>query len=96
MERVAELKRRLEPVFADWDIARAVLFGSQAAGTATAQSDLDLLVDSRLRGLRFVGFMEDIRLAAGIPVDVFDVAHVEEGSTLAREIQETGVVIYEK
>ena len=43
------------------------------------KSDLDLLVDSKLRGLKFVGFMEDVRQAAGMPVDVFDISHIEQG-----------------
>ena len=62
----------------------------------TAKSDLDLLVDSKLRGLKFVGFMEDVRQAAGMPVDVFDISHIEQGSLIDREIRSTGVTIYEK
>ena len=93
---VFEMQRRLAPVFDRYGIARAVVFGSVAKGTATERSDLDLLVDSRLRGLRFVGFVEDVHQAAGIPVDVFDVSHIEPGSRIAREIRTTGVTIYEK
>ena len=77
-------------------ISRAVLFGSVAKGTATKKSDLDLLVDSRLRGLKFVGFMEAIRQAVGMPVDVFDVSHIEQGSLIDQEIRSSGVVIYER
>ena len=36
-----------------------------AKGTATEKSDLDLPVDSKLRGLKFVGFIEAVRQAAG-------------------------------
>lgn len=71
-------------------------FGSVAKGTATQKSDLDILVDSKLRGLKFVGFMEAVRQAVGMPVDVFDVSHIEHGSLIDREIQSTGVTIYEK
>lgn len=96
MQRTEELKSRLLPVFENWQISKAVLFGSQATGRATAESDLDLLVDSRLRGLRFVGFMEEVRQAVGIPVDIFDVTHIDAESRLAQEIAATGVTIYEK
>ncbi len=36
-----------------------------AKGTAAKKSDLDLLVDSKLRGLKFVGFIEAVRQAVG-------------------------------
>lgn len=53
--------------------SRAVLFGSVAKGTATEKSDLDLLVDSKLQGLKFVGFMEAVRQAVGMPVCLISV-----------------------
>lgn len=95
-QTVADIQSSLAPVFRSYGISRAVLFGSIAKGTATEKSDLDLLVDSKLRGLRFVGFMEAVRQAVGMPVDVFDVTHVEQGSRIEREIRSTGVTIYEK
>lgn len=87
---------RLRPVLNEYGVTRAVLFGSVAAGTDTENSDLDLLVDSGLRGLKFVGLIEAIRQAVGMPVDVFDVSHIEPGSRIEQEILSTGVTIYEK
>ena len=57
---------------------------------------LDLPMDNRLRGLRFVGFMEAVRQAVGMPVDIFDMSHIERGSKIEHEIHDTGVIIYEK
>ena len=96
MQNISDIRAALEPVFEDYDISRAVLFGSLAKGTATEKSDLDLLVDSRLRGLRFVGFMEAVRQAVGMPVDIFDMTHIERGSKIEHEIHDTGVIVYEK
>ncbi len=93
---ISDITTMLTPVFDDYGISRAVLFGSVAKGTATDKSDLDLLVDSKLRGLRFVGFMEAVRRAVGMPVDVFDIEHIENGSKIDQEIHSTGVTIYEK
>ena len=95
-QNISDITAVLTPVFHRYGISRAVLFGSVAKGTATEKSDLDLLVDSELRGLRFVGFMEAVRHAVGMPVDVFDVSHIENGSKIDREIHATGVTIYEK
>lgn len=72
------------------------MFGSYGKGTATKKSDVDLLVDSNLRGLKFVGFLDDVQTALGKEVDLFDVSHVQPGSLIDREIRETGVTIYEK
>ena len=51
---VSEVKSALTPVFDQYHISQAILFGSVAKGTATKKSDLDLLVKSNLRGLKFV------------------------------------------
>ncbi len=93
---ISELKQILTPVFASHGVKEAVLFGSYAKGTATEKSDVDLLVDSGLRGLRFVGFLDDVQRAVGKEVDLFDVTHIESGSLIDREIQRTGVTVYEK
>ena len=96
MPTVQEIQQRLSPVFDAYGVKSAVLFGSVAKGTATEKSDVDLLVDSRLEGLRFVGLMEAVRTALLLPVDLLDVTHIEAGSPIDREIRSTGVKIYEK
>ena len=96
MPDIQEIKRRLTPVFEQYNVQRATLFGSVAKGTATENSDVDLLVDSRLKGLHFVGLMEAVHAALLLPVDLLDVTHIEKGSLIDREIRDTGVVIYEK
>ena len=92
-----EIKRRLTPVFQRYGIKKAVLFGSYSKGTATDSSDVDIMVDSGLRGLRFVGLIEDIRESLNDKdVDLLDVSHIEKNSRVEEEIQKTGVSIYEK
>ena len=72
------------------------MFGSYSKAEATENSDIDLLVDSGLKGLRFVGLSEDIREALDKDIDVFDVTHIEPDSRIENEIRSTGVVVYEK
>lgn len=96
IQTISDIQAVLSPVFDRYGISRAVLFGSVAKGSATDKSDLDLLVDSRLRGLKFVGFMDAVRQAVDMPVDVLDVTHIEKNSKIDREIASTGVTIYEK
>ena len=67
-----------------------------AKGVATASSDVDLLVDSGLRGLAFFGLLEQVTEALDTPVDLIDVSQVETGSEIAREIQKSGVALFEQ
>ena len=53
------------------------------------------VIDSHLRGMKFVGLMEAIRQVTERPVDVFDVTHIERGSPLDWEIHATGITIFE-
>lgn len=93
-DTIDTIKSILTPVFVKYDIKQAVLFGSFAKGCANENSDVDLLVDSRLKGLRFVGFTEAVRQAVDRPVDVIDVSHIEIDSRIDKEIRLTGVTIY--
>lgn len=93
---IPELQSILTPIFARYGVKRAVLFGSYGKVSATEKSDVDLLVDSGLRGLRFIGLTEDIRTALHKEVDLFDVSHIEPHSLIEQEIRDTGVTVYEK
>ena len=73
------------------------MFGSYAKGVANDNSDVDLFVDSDLRGLKFVGLMESVRRALhDKEVDIINAAHIDNGSKLLNEINQTGKVIYER
>ena len=56
----------------------------------------DILVDSGLNGLSFFGLLEDVCQSLDCPVDLIDTADVVADSRIEREIQRTGVVIYER
>ena len=90
-----EIKLRLQPIFSNHQIRQAILFGSYGKGTATPKSDVDLLVDSNLHGLKFMGFVEELREALDDKdIDVFDMARIEPQSRIAEEIKQTGIEIY--
>ena len=93
---IDDIKMVLHPVFVRHNVKKAVLFGSYVKGLANSQSDIDLLLDSGLRGLKFVGLIEDVRAALDKDVDVFDETHIIPNSKISSEISKDGVVIYEK
>ena len=78
------------------NVQKVILFGSHAKGTAKENSDIDIVVDSNLKGLAFYGLLEDIANAIEENIDLVDVSQIKEGSCVQQEIQCTGVVIYEK
>lgn len=47
----AELRMRLTPVFTQYSVKHAVLFGSYAKGAADEKSDIHIMINSGLRGL---------------------------------------------
>lgn len=93
---IPQLKEVISPILMKNNVKKAVLFGSYGKGAATEKSDVDLLVDSGLCGLSFVGFLEELRETLKKDVDLFDISHIESGSPIDEEIRATGVTIYEK
>ena len=91
---IAEIRRRLEPVFRANGVKRAVLFGSYARGEAVADSDIDIMVDSGLRGLDFIGLIEYVRKALEKNVDLMDIHYIDQGSPIDKEVTDTGILIY--
>ena len=90
------IKAVLQPVFNEYKIKKATLFGSYAKGLATPKSDVDLLLDSGLKGLGFVGLIEAIRTALDKDVDIMDITHIMPDSYIYNEINRDGVTIYEE
>ena len=96
MLTIDEIKNTVIKVGQKYHIKSAYLFGSYAKNQATEGSDVDLYVDSGLSGLRFVGFVENLRLALGSDVDVLDSTHINNNSKIQHEIAKTGVLLYER
>ena len=91
-----ELSALLKNVFKKHGIKKAIVFGSYATGCAKCKSDIDMCVDTDLRGLAFIDFIEEIRRVIKIDPDVVRTSEVVQGSRLEREIIKDGVVIYEE
>lgn len=91
---IADIKEKLQPVFKKYKIKKAVLFGSYAKGIAKDSSDIDIMVDSNLRGLAFYGLLEDTVNIIGRNVDLLDKSQIINSSDIQKEIESTGIVIY--
>lgn len=94
MTSIESIQESLIPIFGRYNVRKAVLFGSYAKGTADDRSDIDIYVDSGLRGLKFFGLLEDVTNALNKQVDLIDASQVDNGSRVLSEINSTGVLIY--
>lgn len=95
---VKKIKEKVTPILQDYNVSKAILFGSCAKGGAISSSDVDLYIDSNgeLKGLDFVGLLEVLASALGTDVDLIDKSHIDSDSLIMREIEKEGIVIYEK
>lgn len=91
---ISELKKTLKPILAKHKVKKAVLFGSYVKGTADARSDIDLLVETDLKGWDFYGLLGDVTDALRFPVDLIEKRTIKRGSEFEKEIEDTGVTIY--
>jgi predicted nucleotidyltransferase len=91
---ITEIRHRLNPVFKGNGVKKAVLFGSYAKGEARPRSDVDIMVDSGLRGLEFMELADYVREALQKNIDLIDVHYIEKDSSVDQEIKQTGVQIY--
>ena len=93
-----EIKEKLFPIFNSVPIQKALVFGSYAKGTATSASDIDILIDSdgEIKGIEFFGILEDVVETLEAPVDLIEASQLIDGSRVQREINDTGVIIYER
>ena len=90
-----QLRQLIIPLLKQYGMKGASIFGSYARGTPSEESDIDLLVDSPLRGLDFIGLIESIRESlADKEVDVIDISEIDSNSPIDKEIQTTGVELY--
>ena len=80
------------------EVEKAILFGSYAKNTPTKFSDIDILIDSngKIKGLKFFAIIDTIREKFDKDVDVIEKSEVNKNSKIEKEIEETGVVVYEK
>lgn len=76
------------------EIKFCYLFGSYAKNYAKETSDVDICVDTTLKGLDFVGFVEELRVELKKEVDVIRFSDLKDNMELLNEIMKDGIKIY--
>lgn len=91
---VDDIKRKCTKVLEQYDVNFCYLFGSYAKGKETPTSDVDLLISANIKGLKFYGLVEELRIVLHKKVDVLDMNQLKENLELTEEILKDGVKIY--
>ncbi|MDO5329820.1 MAG: nucleotidyltransferase domain-containing protein [Bacillota bacterium] len=89
-----DIKAISEPILKKYDVDFCYLFGSYAKNKATPESDVDLLICSEIKGLRFFGLIEELREALHKKVDGLDINQLKGNLELTKEILKDGIKIY--
>lgn len=95
---IEDIKNMVYEILANTEVEKAILFGSYAKNNPTKNSDIDILIDSKgkIRGLKFFAIVDKIREKLDKEVDVIEKLEIDKDSKIEKEIEKTGVVIYEK
>lgn len=95
---IEDIKNMVYEILANTEVEKAILFGSYAKNNPTKNSDIDILIDSKgkIRGLKFFAIVDKIREKLDKEVDVIEKIEIDKNSKIEKEIEKTGVVIYEK
>lgn len=95
---ISDIKNILKEIFYNTDVEKAILFGSYAKNTQTETSDIDILIDSngKIKGLKFFAIIDMIREKLDKDVDIIEKTEIDKNSKIEKEIEKTGVIIYEK
>lgn len=93
-----DIKEMLREVLMHTEVEKAILFGSYAKNEPTEQSDIDILIDSdgKIRGLKYFAMIDMIKQKFNKEVDIIDKTEIDKNSKIEKEIERTGIVIYEK
>jgi len=83
-----------DKVFKDYNINYCYLFGSYAKWTAKETSDVDLLISTRIKGIKFFEMAERLREALNKKVDLLDTRQLLNNPPLLDEVLKYGIRIY--
>ncbi|MGN0407697.1 MAG: nucleotidyltransferase domain-containing protein [Bacteroides sp.] len=91
---IEDITRKCAKVLEQYDVKFCYLFGSYAKGKETPVSDVDLLISADVKGLKFYGLVEELRLILRKKVDVLDMNQLKDNMQLTEEIFKDGIKIY--
>ena len=89
-----EILELFYPVAKKYNVKKAILFGSYARKEAEEKSDIDILVETDLKGLKFYGLLNELSEVFKKDIDLIEVRELKKGSDLEKNILQEGVVLF--
>lgn len=95
---IEDIRKMIKEVLIHTEVEKAILFGSYAKNKPTKYSDIDILIDSngKIKGLKYFAIIDMIRQKFDKDVDIIEKTEIDKDSKIEKEIERTGIVIYEK
>jgi predicted nucleotidyltransferase len=92
---VNQIKDALLPLTIKYDISKIILYGSYAKGKQEPLSDIDLVVDGNIKGIKFFGLLEDLNNAFVKSVDLIHLSQIDHNSEIYKNVMK-GITLYER
>jgi predicted nucleotidyltransferase len=85
---IEEIKEAVKPLAKNYHFAEVYLFGSYARGTATEESDMDLLVigGNNFIPIKLFSFAEKLRRILQKDIDCYEIREINIGSDFYEEV----------
>ena len=95
---IEEIKHKLNPIFEEKNVIRAILFGSYTKGEATEKSDIDIaaLVDDEMSILNFCDIADKVINELGKNVDFLYANDIIPNGKIDLALKRDGVLLYER
>ena len=91
-----EIVNTVSLVLSKYNVSYAYLFGSYAKGLANEKSDIDILISDEVKGLEFIGLVDELRSALHKKVDLIRIDDLKNNYNFLNEVLTTGVKIFER
>ena len=96
MQDIKSIQETIRPIAREYGIKRVYLFGSYAKGTATEESDVDLLIEAgrKLTLLGLSGLRQDVSELLNLSVDIVTTGALD--NDFSESIKGSEVLLYEE
>lgn len=95
MLTIDEIKNKVTNIVKNKKVSFVYLFGSYSQNTQTESSDVDLLISSEVKGLEFVGLIDELTQTLHKKVDLIRIDDLKTNFDFLSEILMKGIKIYE-
>jgi predicted nucleotidyltransferase len=98
VSNLTEIQKLAKPLFKQFNIKQAAVFGSFARNDSTKKSDVDFIIDflGKYDFLDLIGLKQDLEATLGRKVDLVTLKSISNNNTFGKTILNEAKIIYEK